>query len=135
MLKLQEGAGQPGRPVFRLQSLEWPSEQPSPHRGLVSTDDIDESDTRQLFLLMWEEYHRRRAASEARQSSAGRLLTGALQRLPAGQRERFAEEWAADLAEIHGRFARFRWQLGIRLTARRLARTAAAHSPAAARER
>jgi hypothetical protein len=61
---------------------------------------------------------------------AGRFLSGALQRLPIAERERYAEEWAADLAEIHGGFARLRWQLGIRLTARRLARSAAVQSPA-----
>ena len=63
-------------------------------------------------------------------SMTGRLLSGGLRQLAGSQRERYAEEWAADLAEIHGRFARFRWCFGIWRSARRLARTAAAHSPA-----
>lgn len=49
-------------------------------------------------------------------------LSRSLARLPEGDRERYAEEWAADLASIEGPFARWRWQLGIRLTARRLAK-------------
>jgi hypothetical protein len=70
------------------------------------------------------------APSSVPHASRDRLLSASLQRLPPSQRTRYAEEWAADLLEIHGRLARLRWQLGIRLTARRLARIAQVHSPA-----
>ena len=51
-------------------------------------------------------------------------LSRSIARLPEGDRERYAEEWSADLDSIEGRFARWRWQLGIRLAARRLAKPA-----------
>jgi len=66
-----------------------------------------------------------------RERATSRLLAGALHRLPDVDRERYAEEWAADLDSITGRFARWRWLVGIRLNARRLAKPGRARAYAA----
>jgi hypothetical protein len=50
------------------------------------------------------------------------LLRRALERLPAGRRERYAQEWEADLAQLSGMRALL-WALGLRRAATRLART------------
>jgi hypothetical protein len=64
----------------------------------------------------------RSATPHAGWQRKSRFLTRSLERLPLEDRERYAEEWAADLEAIDGRFARWRWRLGIRLTARRIAK-------------
>ena len=50
------------------------------------------------------------------------LLRRALERLPEDRRERYAQEWEADLAQL-GRFHALLWALGLRRAATRLART------------
>lgn len=48
------------------------------------------------------------------------LVASAVERLPASERARYREEWNSDFANTHGRRARLRLALGIRLRARRL---------------
>jgi len=50
------------------------------------------------------------------------LLQRALERLPEDRRERYAQEWEADLAQLRGIRALL-WALGLRRAATRLART------------
>jgi hypothetical protein len=50
------------------------------------------------------------------------LLQKALERLPEDRRERYAQEWEADLAQLSGLRALL-WALGLRRAATRLART------------
>jgi hypothetical protein len=50
------------------------------------------------------------------------LLQHALERLPEDRRERYAQEWEADLAQL-GRVRGLLWALGLRRAATRLART------------
>jgi hypothetical protein len=50
------------------------------------------------------------------------LLARALERLPEDRRERYAQEWEADLAQL-GRLRAILWALGLRRAATRLART------------
>ena len=50
------------------------------------------------------------------------LLQRALDRLPEDRRERYAKEWEADLAQLHGLRALL-WAFGLRRAATRLART------------
>jgi hypothetical protein len=50
------------------------------------------------------------------------LLQRALERLPEDRRERYAQEWEADLAQL-GRLHGIVWALGLRRAATRLART------------
>ena len=50
------------------------------------------------------------------------LLRRALERLPEDRRERYAQEWEADLAQL-GRVKSLLWALGLRRAATRLART------------
>jgi hypothetical protein len=50
------------------------------------------------------------------------LLRKALERLPEDRRERYAQEWEADLAQLSG-IRSLRWALGLRRAATRLART------------
>jgi len=50
------------------------------------------------------------------------LLRKALERLPEDRRDRYAQEWEADLAQLHGLRALL-WALGLRRAATRLART------------
>jgi hypothetical protein len=49
------------------------------------------------------------------------LLRRALERLPEDRRERYAQEWEADLAQLHGLRALV-WALGLRRAATRLSR-------------
>lgn len=56
------------------------------------------------------------------------LLQRALARLPEDRRERYAQEWAADLAQLNG-VRGLVWALGLRRAATRLARTFG-HQPA-----
>jgi hypothetical protein len=54
------------------------------------------------------------------------LLERALERLPADHRDRYAQEWAADLAQL-GRLRGIVWALGLCRAATRLARTFGHH--------
>jgi hypothetical protein len=58
----------------------------------------------------------------ARERMTRRLLDRALERLPEDHRERYAQEWAADLAQLQPPAALL-WALGLRRAARRLAAT------------
>jgi hypothetical protein len=63
------------------------------------------------------------AALAARRGSVTRhLLDRAVERLPPDRRERYAKEWAADLAQLEG-VRRLTWALGLPRAASRLART------------
>lgn len=61
--------------------------------------------------------------------SEGRLVRGALRRLPLEQQDRYSEEWAADLGEMKGRLDRLLWSLGIWVNGRRVGKSSAAQKP------
>jgi putative zinc finger protein len=50
------------------------------------------------------------------------LISGAINLLPETQRERYKEEWKADLLEINGKWRKIRWALGIRFYSARVIR-------------
>lgn len=56
----------------------------------------------------------------ARELSSSRMLGWAVNRLPAGERERYAAEWSGDLSALEGRRERWMFGFGVLWSARRL---------------